>query len=176
MEPQRLPPPTEAQRVLVPGPLAAKSSPSQTWCDSHSHGVEGHAGSPTRPGQTPLPDSSPPAGQQRREARSRTSTTCPAAREAEGEEIRQLNLSASSLRNHNPFSTYLYSILTFLYHILTNCSLGETGKGLNGPLVLRLLVPKPLELYLDIKQVPKERKARLLEYGRSLLREKLDGG
>jgi hypothetical protein len=55
--------------------------------------------------------------------------------------------------------------MTFLNHILTKCSLSKSGKGLNGPLVLRLLVPKPLELYLDIKQVPKERKVRLLEYG-----------
>jgi len=83
MEPQRLLPQTGVQRVQVPGPLAAKWSPSQTWCDSHSRGVEGHAGSPTRPGQTPLPDSSPSAGQQRREPRSRTSTTCPAARQGE---------------------------------------------------------------------------------------------
>ena len=34
---------------------------------------------------------------------------------------------------------------------------------------------KALELYLDIKQVPKERKARLLEYGQRLLREKTEG-
>ena len=34
---------------------------------------------------------------------------------------------------------------------------------------------KALELYLDIKQVPAERKAKLLDYGRRLLREELEG-
>jgi len=34
---------------------------------------------------------------------------------------------------------------------------------------------KALELYLDIKQVPNERKARLLDYGQRLLREKAEG-
>ncbi len=36
--------------------------------------------------------------------------------------------------------------MTFLNHILTNCSLSENGKGLNGPLVLRPVVPKTLKL------------------------------
>ena len=50
--------------------------------------------------------------------------------------------------HRNSFLTRLYPILTFLNHIFTNCSLSQGGKGFNGTLVLRLLVPKALRLWV----------------------------